>query len=265
MIVYNKEKMEALQNISYDDLYIITDFDGTITKDANSSTWASIFKNSNVSDEFKQECVKIYEYYHEYELNNSISIKEKTKIMEEWYKNNIKTLEKFSITKDIIQNSADTAKYLQFRDGAKEFLKEMYEKGVPVIIVSAGVGDIIRQALINENCNYDNIYIYSNFLKFENNKIVGTKDKMLIHPLNKHKIIISDDVRAITENKKNILLFGNNLNDIKIPYNKKNIFKIGFLDEYIEERIKDHKSIYDIVCTKGASYFDLNNILKIEV
>ena len=88
MIIYNKEKIKQLKKILNNDFYILTDFDGTITKGSNNSTWASIFKNEKVSDEFVQECTKIYNYYHKYELNNEIAIEEKSKIMEEWYKNN---------------------------------------------------------------------------------------------------------------------------------------------------------------------------------
>lgn len=262
MIIYNKDKIKQLKNILNNDFYILTDFDGTITKGSNNSTWASIFKNEKVSDEFVQECTKIYNYYHKYELNNAISIEEKNKIMEEWYKNNIKTLEKFSITKETIQNSADTTKYLPFKDGAKEFLKDMYEKSIPVIIISAGVGDIIEQALINEKSNYENISIYSNFLKYENEKIVGTRNQELIHPLNKNEIIMSEDLKAKISNRKNILLFGNNLYDIKMTNNEKNVFKIGFLDEDIEVKLEAYKAFYDIVCTDNSSYFDLIEILK---
>ena len=64
MIVYNKDKIEQLKNILNNDFYILTDFDGTITKGSNNSTWASIFKNEKVSHEFIQECTKIYNYYH---------------------------------------------------------------------------------------------------------------------------------------------------------------------------------------------------------
>ncbi|HCC04421.1 MAG TPA: hypothetical protein DEP51_06195, partial [Clostridiales bacterium] len=38
------------------------------------------------------------------------------------------------------------------------------------------------------------------------------------------------------------------------------IFKIGFLDENIEEKIEDYKAFYDIVCTDNSSYFDLMEI-----
>lgn len=45
MIIYNKDKIKQLKNILNNDFYILTDFDGTITKGSNNSTWASIFKN----------------------------------------------------------------------------------------------------------------------------------------------------------------------------------------------------------------------------
>ena len=37
---------------------------------------------------------------------------------------------------------------MYFRDGAKEFLKEMNDRGIPIIVISAGVGNIIQQFFI---------------------------------------------------------------------------------------------------------------------
>ena len=259
MILYNKEKIKQLQNIQYKDIYILTDFDGTLTQGADNSSWASIFKNPNVSDEFVQECLKTFNYYHKFEIDNDISTKEKNELMKKWYQQNIKILKQFNITRDIIFESA---KYLSFRYGAKDFLKDMYENRIPVVIISAGVGDIIEQVLINEKSNYDNIYIYSNFFKYENNKIIGTRDNNFIHPLNKNEIIISNDLKSIILNRKNILLLGNNLYDSGMANSENNIFRVGFLDENIEERIEEYKAFYDIVCTGNSSFFDLKEILN---
>lgn len=62
--VNKKEDME--ESLLSDKVYetILTDFDGTITKDSSDSSWASIFKNPNVTDEFVQECIRIFNYYH---------------------------------------------------------------------------------------------------------------------------------------------------------------------------------------------------------
>ena len=66
MIVIDKNKIKELSNISADDLYILTDFDGTITKNSSDSSWASIFKNPIVSKEFIEECIKVYHYKKKY-------------------------------------------------------------------------------------------------------------------------------------------------------------------------------------------------------
>lgn len=72
MIISNNKRLEQLNNISYDDLYILTDFDGTITKDNSGILWASIFKNPKVTKEFIDKCVKIFNYYHKYEVDSSL-------------------------------------------------------------------------------------------------------------------------------------------------------------------------------------------------
>ena len=63
MILIN-DRIKELFNLSANDLYILTDFDGTITKDSSDSSWASIFKNPNVTDEFVQECMKLTKAFH---------------------------------------------------------------------------------------------------------------------------------------------------------------------------------------------------------
>ena len=74
-------------------------------------------------------------------------------------KKNIQTLKDFAITEEII-NYAASESMMTFRDGAKYFLKSMYDKKIPIIIISAGVGNIIEQFLIRNNCYYSNILIY---------------------------------------------------------------------------------------------------------
>lgn len=107
--------------------------------------------------------------------------------MSEWYNKNIETLKKFGITEQTINYSANNENIMYFRDGAKEFLKEMNDRGIPIIVISAGVGNIIQQFLINNDCNFPNIYICSNFLEYEDGVIRSIRDNNLIHPLNKMK------------------------------------------------------------------------------
>ena len=128
VIISNNKRLEQLNNISYDDLYILTDFDGTITKDNSGSLWASIFKNPEVTKEFIDKCVKIFNYYYKYEVDSSLWLEEKMLMMIEWYRKNIETLIQFGITEEIMNYAANNEHVMEFRRGTIEFLKIMYKK-----------------------------------------------------------------------------------------------------------------------------------------
>lgn len=256
MIVIN-DRIKELYNISYDDIYILTDFDGTITRDSSDSSWASIFKNPNVTDEFIQESIRIFNYYHKYEIDENIPLEEKMLIMSEWYNKNIETLKKFGITEQTINYSADNESIMSFRDGAKEFLEEMHDKGIPIIVISAGVGNIIQQFLTNNGCNFPNIYICSNFLQYKDGIIQGVRDNNLIHPLNKNEISLPAHIQEKVINRNNIILLGNSISDINMANNKKKTYRIGFLDEKVKDRICAFQEKYDVVCTDNTSYYEL--------
>lgn len=262
MITFNN-KLKDINNIDEKDVYILTDFDGTITKSNSDSSWSSIFKNPKVTKEFKDECISIYTYYHKYEIDDSLDINKKINIMNEWYQKNIQTLKDFNITKDIIDYAVNNTNIMDFRDGAKEFLETMYKKNIPVIVISAGVGNIIENFLIKNNCNYSNIHICSNFLEYKNNLITSIRDNNLIHPLNKDEVSLPISLQNIIKDKKNTILLGDNITDINMSTLNKNLFKIGFLDEQIEERIQTFKDNYDIVCTNNTSYNELKDIIDL--
>lgn len=263
MIIVNKEKLDELNNITSDNLYILTDFDGTITEDNSDSSWASIFKNPKVSKDFIDECIRIFNYYHKYEIDESLSTDEKMSIMSEWYRKNIETLINFGITDDVINYAANNEHIMAFRDGAVEFLKNMFDKNIPVIVISAGVGNIIEQFLIKNNCNYPNIYICSNFLEYKNGVIVGVRDNNLIHPLNKNEIYLPEHIKNKIINRNNILLLGNSISDINMAGTGRNIYKLGFLDEKIDERLQSFKENFDIVCTENTTYDEIRKMVKV--
>ena len=153
----------------------------------------------------------------------------------------------------------------------KKFEKEMTKsikiiktaKNIPIIVISAGVGNIIEQFLIKNNCNYPNIYICSNFLEYENGIVKSVRDNNLIHPLNKNEVFLPENIKSKIENRSNILLLGNSVSDIKMAEGNKNVFKLGFLDENIEERLTSFKEHYDIVCTNNTGYDEICNKVKI--
>ena len=118
------EKRKGIFNdLQLSNIYIVTDFDGTLTLSTSDSSWASIFKNPNVTKEFVQECIRIFNKYHPIEIDESIPFEQKLDIMSQWYKVNIETLINYDIDEEIINYSANNEKIMCFREGAKHFLE----------------------------------------------------------------------------------------------------------------------------------------------
>ena len=80
-----EKRKDIFNDLQLSNIYIVTDFDGTLTISTSDSSWASIFKNPNVSKEFVQECIRIFNKYHPLEIDDSIPLEHKLDIMNEWY------------------------------------------------------------------------------------------------------------------------------------------------------------------------------------
>ncbi len=57
--------------------------------------------------------------------------------------------------------------YCTFRDGCDPLFANLHQHDVPLLIFSAGLGDIITEAIQHQVVLYDNIKIVANFMKFD--------------------------------------------------------------------------------------------------
>ena len=260
--INNQEKIEDFE-FDKKDFYVVADFDRTLTEGASDSTWG-IFANANqVGKEYKQRRTALYNKYRPIEIDPNISEEEKSDAMKEWWQLHINLFYEYGIKEQAVKNAVALGN-LKYRDGAKEFLKKMNELNVPVIIISAGIGNVIEEFLKLENDYYDNIKIISNFIVFENGEFKEIAGE-IIHALNKNIVRLDEHSKHNLENRKNILLFGDGYADLKMisEKDKENAITIGFLDEKIKESLELYNKGFDIVLTNESSFEDVNNILKI--
>ncbi len=140
----------------------------------------------------------------------------------------------------------------------------MKRLGIPVIIISAGIGNIIEEFLKFENDYFDNIHIVSNYINFENGYIKNLKGDT-IHALNKNIVKLDNISKKLLANRKNILLLGDGTADLKMisERDKENAITVGFLEEKIEENLESFNELFDVVITNNGTFDDVNKILKI--
>ena len=260
--INNQEKINNLK-LNPNNFYVVADFDRTLTEGASDSTWG-IFANANqVGKEYKEKRTALYNKYRPIEIDPNISEEEKSKAMTEWWQLHINLFYEYGVKEEAVKNAVRLGN-MKYRNGAKEFLRKMNELNVPVIIVSAGIGNVIEEFLKLEEDLYSNIKIISNFIVFENGEFKGIAGE-IIHALNKNVVKLDEDSKHNLENIKNILLLGDGFADLKMISDKakESAITVGFLDEKIEENLELYNKGFDIVLTNLSSFDDVNNILKI--
>lgn len=252
MVYINEEKLKTF-DFSNDNFCVVIDFDRTITTGDSLGSW-SILENPNfMNSDFQKASSKLIEKYYPIELDYSLDDKTKFMYMQEWYSKNMDLFYFYGLTYDILLDCvkhADT----KFRGGFKNFLNMLFDKNIPVIILSAGIGNVIVELLKLNNCLYDNIHIVSNFIKFENNKMLPF-DAEMIHTSNKSIDRLPIEIRNKITDKDYILLFGDLIEDLNMISKKDNAITVGFLENDTHQNFDVYKANFDVVLTGDDAKF----------
>lgn len=259
MITIKKETLERIKDWNDSSIYILADFDRTITTANSHNSWSVLSKSDMIPKEYIEETQKLYEYYRPFEIDESLDYEIKSKLMNEWWNKHIGLFIKYKLSKEALNNALRNSNIISFREGTKEFLENMRDRNIPVIIISAGIGNVIKESLIINNCNLDNIYIVSNFIKFENGIATGISDN-IIHSLNKNEVALSDNIKELIKERTNIILLGDAIADIRMAKEESipNALKIGFLETNVEENKSYFEEQFDIICTNNTNYNELS-------
>ena len=248
----NTKKIEKLK-LNKENIYIVLDFDRTITSFDSEDSWDAC--GEMLSEEFKKKLIKYYAYYGAIEVDYQIDRKQKEEYMLEWYKKCMELYYEYNLTKQNLEEAIAKSKLI-FRKGVKEFLKYTSQNNIPVIILSAGIGNVIKGFLKNNNCLFDNIYIVSNFIEFDEKGNMKRFEGELIHSLNKTvKNHLPEDIQNTIKNKDYGVLVGDLIDDKKMAEGEEsnNILTIGLLGK--EDNLQIYNQNFDIVLTREDAKF----------
>ena len=255
MRYFNKNKINKLK-INKDNTYIVIDFDKTITSYESSDSWDAVANPKYVGQDIRGDMDKLYKKYRPIEIDYTISKEEKLKQMEIWYSECMNLYYKYDLKKEQIKNSIQ-ASNIKFRKGAKDLLILAHDYNIPVIILSAGIGNSIEQFLKDSNCLFnETMYIISNFIEFDDNgKVTKFDNSKMIHTLNKtlngH---LPEEFIEKVKNKQYKILVGDLIEDIKMVNEKEEdtTLRIGILTKEMEneKNLELYKERFDVVLTE---------------
>lgn len=238
--------IRKFERLNPEETFVLADFDRTLTEHDSSTCWGLLEESPYVNPEYAKESLDIYYHYRPIEVDQTIPFDEKSKIMEKWFREVANLLSKYHIYEETIENIFSHSNGLKLRRDVKPFLGRMNELGIPVVIVSAGIGNFIEKYLRKQGCLYDNVTIHSNFLIYDNGRIVGVQEPIL-HSLNKSMLTYPE-----LEGRKKGILFGDQIEDKEMGKGISTI-SVGFCDTNMHS-LTDFKKAFDVVLTENSSY-----------
>ena len=265
MIYLNNEKKinELKEKMNKDNICVFMDYDKTITSIESEDSWDASANQEVMGENLAKDMDKYYQKYGSIEFDYHINRDKREKYIIEWYDKCMDLYYQYGLTKEKLKESIDNSKLI-LREGAKDFLFKLYKNNIPVIIFSAGIGNVIEQCLKKEECYYNNITIISNFIKFDKNgNMIKFSDNM-IHSLNKNIDKLSDyRLKEKIEEKEYRVVIGDLVEDIYMmgEYPESKSLKIGFLNKNVVENLEVYKKNFDIVLTEENSFYDIEKYI----
>ncbi|MBT5022044.1 hypothetical protein HOK51_06815 [Candidatus Woesearchaeota archaeon] len=264
------EKILKFKSDRPESIHIISDFDKTLTKVCvngvkHKSTYAYLRDENYFDSAYSKKSHELHDKYYPLEISMNISQEEKIKAMEEWWTLHWKLMQESGINKNAILDVIKK-KLVYEREGMFDFLEQLNKKSIPLLIFSAGIGNIIEEFLKSKNKYHKNIHIIANFFKFDiQGNSIGYTHPM-IHVFNKNEVSIKNSSHFKNiNNRKNVILLGDSLGDLGMSkgIDHEKIIKIGFLNDQIEESLKEYKSKFDIVIKNDGSMIFVNELLNL--
>lgn len=246
-----KAKIERFIRDGASNLEVVSDFDQTFTRYSVGSkkvhsTYSAL--QSALTPEQIEECTNLYRHYHPLETNSALSFHEKFVLMETWQSESSNAMLKVPFSEADLKKVCE-ADNLLLRDGVKSFLELCKEEGVPVTIVSAGIGNLINLCLEQLEGGF-NVEVFSNVVEFDDLGMSSSFHKPLIHSLSKPAILAEKTL------KKHVLLLGDMPHDLLMVghHSQEDVLSIGFFNDANRYNIADYQDKYDVLCMFDGTF-----------
>ncbi len=275
VILSNEKALEKIKRLissrGVDNFHVVADFDRTLTKafvegEKFHSLIAILRDGSYLTKDYAEKAHALFGKYHPIEIDTNISIENKKREMRKWWIEHADLLVKSGLNKKDVENVAKSKKII-FREGTLEFIDNLYQNNIPLVIISSGgLGGVpILMCLEREGKRYDNIYLVANSYEWDEKGNAIKINEPIITSVNKDETMIRNfPFFDIIKNRKNVLLLGDSLEDVNMikGFDYDNLIKIGFLNEKIEENLNLYKKNYDIVILNDGSMQYVSELLR---
>ena len=275
-------------------IVLVTDFDFTLTKKYNYQKNISLYSSYRFYDESliggdQQKILEIQNQlctqYMKYETDSSYDKKIREKKVHEFYSKSLDVYINPKFTRNSIGKMLKKLKEkFELRKYTKELFETLIKLGIPIVIVSGGVKEVIIDLLKKCVKNFENyltqkkIVIIANELYFEEGKGCIGHSTDVIYAFNKSNFV-QESIKNNFPEVKNIIVMGDHINDYDsvqdLEISKNNIIGIGYVNikpelqddeskkEIIKKNVDDYKNVYDINFVGDSDFSFIIKLLRL--
>lgn len=240
-------------------LCVVSDWDRTLTKartedGQDATSYSAIAHGAYLGEAYRVEMDHLYARYRPIEISQTISHREKQKAMRDWWTAALAMMQKYGLTEEVIEDIA-IRDFMRLRDGSIDLFKILADREIPLLILSAGIGNVIAKYLKVRALLTSNVAITANKLIFEHGAVAGFCEPV-IHSFNK--------ARHASVSRGCVLLIGDTIEDAQMVNDAQAncIIRVGFLNESVEENSATYLRAYDVVICNDASMVPVIELLE---
>ncbi|TGZ58778.1 hypothetical protein CRM22_009443 [Opisthorchis felineus] len=165
-----RKKFDTFVSSGSGALQVVSDFDRTISKYKHNGvitpTCHGIFEmDPELTESTKSRLTYLRDKYYPVEIDPTLSDAEKIPHMVEWWRLSHESIVSCGLHRDALAKTVRECG-LVLRDGVHEFAELLRFHQIPLLIFSAGLGDVIELLLENFSMYTENVRVVSNFMQF---------------------------------------------------------------------------------------------------
>eukprot|EP01063_Lacrimia_lanifica_P024773 TRINITY_DN32615_c0_g1_i1.p1 TRINITY_DN32615_c0_g1~~TRINITY_DN32615_c0_g1_i1.p1 ORF type:complete len:287 (+),score=99.78 TRINITY_DN32615_c0_g1_i1:61-921(+) len=251
-------KIRALVAGGAPTLKVIADFDFTLSKfwwdvaakERACSCYKVIEDSGALHASYHDEAQALQRHYYPIEVCPDISKEEKVAAMLEWVTKANQLLAASDLRRETVPAMVEGAK-LKLRDHVPTMFDLLREEGIPVLIFSGGVANILESVFERDGINlHDAAHIVSNRMVFDDAGAISGWTEPKFHAFNKFAATIAHEpFMKDNEHRRHILLFGDSIGDVHMADGLEAdvLLTVGFLNDKVDERLATYMDTYDVV------------------
>ena len=261
------QKAAIFRKLDRQSILVLADFDRTLTMAINrsgqkNSSVALVRESKLMEEEYRcraQELMGSYQPFEKLVLQTRAEISD---YLNRSWQEQLQLMIEYELSREILANIVNEADVL-FRPGMAEFIDYLSLNNIPLVVMSAALGDVIELMFKKAKLWRPNIHVIANFFSFDNDGLITGFSGPIINMVNKYETMLADyPVYDLIKERRNVLLIGDSVDDVGMVegFSYDNLLKIGYLNEPDEIQIEQYKNVFDLVVLNDG---DLTEIIRI--